>query len=142
VADERPLALFFMCGQERLAVRASSVRKVVHVEGRSRLPRVPPVFAGIAHHQGRLCTLIDLSFACFARPTVRDDGLVLLLEGNHRAIGLLVDEVGEAEPVRVDALLPGPHPSLRVLGHRNQPALWLDVDVFVTSVMSAASTAG
>jgi chemotaxis signal transduction protein len=136
------LTLFFVCGGERMAVPASAVFKVVPIEGRTTLPLAPPSLAGIAHHQGRVFTLVDLSFSCFG--TVATSSLVMLLEAPHRGYGLLVDSVAEAAPAQLEHVSAGPVPALtHVADHARDDksmAFALDVDVLIQSLANAASS--
>jgi purine-binding chemotaxis protein CheW len=102
----RLLCLLFHVGEERYAIKALDVHKVVEPTWVNRLPRLPPAVAGITQHRGRVVTVVDLAaiFGAPPRPfALSTSTRVLVLDKGQRNIGLWVDAVDQIASVRVPA---------------------------------------
>ena len=130
-ADERALCILCRVGGERVAVRTEDVQKVVSLAQLSRLPRLPAVVAGIAHHRGRMITIVHAATLLFDAPAQVKPGdlRALLLDRPARNLALLVDAVDGIELLRLPPdLKHGPGPGLRVAEHRGGAILAVDVE--------------
>ena len=139
---ERALCVLCRVGDDRLALRASDVYKVVSHTRVSRLPRLPAAIAGITHHRGRIVTVLDARPLFFGGPgrshVDPDKTRLLVIDRSSRHLALLVDAVDAIEHVRFGPdLLPGPHPALRLTDHQGQAILAVDADRLVDAVLEA-----
>lgn len=100
----RVLCLLFHVGDERYALPALDVHKVVEPPWVNRLPRLPPFVAGITQHRGRVLTVVDLA-TFFGRPprpfVVTSSTRVLVLDRGQRNLGLWVDAVDQIASMRL-----------------------------------------
>jgi chemotaxis signal transduction protein len=149
----RALCLLCRVGDERLALRAADVLKVVGGARLCRLPRLPPQVAGITHNRGRIVTVFDSAVLLFgaahahAALTPRTaaaavDARVVVLDRGQRHLALAVDGVDEIETLRLGRDLPaGPTPAVRVAEHRGKAVFAVDADRLVESMLAASDAA-
>lgn len=142
----RALCLLCRAGDERLALRAADVLKVVGGARLCRLPRLPPQVAGITHNRGRIVTVFDASVLLFGvtgtRPPAAADARVVVLDRGQRHLALAVDGVDEIETLRLGPDLPGgPTPAVRVAEHRGKAVFAVDADRLVESMLAASDAA-
>lgn len=132
-------------------MRVADVHKVVgNLVGGAlrpcRLPRLPPVVAGITHHRGRIVTVFDpgaLLFGAAPRPVEGADARILVLDRMQRHLAIGVDAVDEIEPLRLAGDLPaGPLPALRVAQHRGEAVFGVDVDRLIDLALKSAGEVG
>ncbi len=139
MSTERVLCVLCRAGQERLAVIARDVYKVVEHARITRLPRLPAAALGITHHRGRIVTVIDtvtvLGLARSTAATSANDSRLLVLDRGTRQIGLLVDGVDEVESLKLGGdLAAGPTGALRIAMHHGVAILAVDIDRLVDLV--------
>lgn len=143
----RALCLLCRCGDERLALRAADVLKVVGGARLCRLPRLPPQVAGITHNRGRIVTVFDAGVLLFGALTatahpVTIDARVVVLDRGQRHLALAVDGVDEIETLRLGPdLPPGPTAAVRVAEHRGKAVFAVDADRLVETMLAAADAA-
>lgn len=146
----RALCLLCRVGDERLALRAADVLKVVGGARLCRLPRLPPQVAGITHNRGRIVTVFDASVLLFGAARARtvgslgpaSDARVVVLDRAQRHLALAVDGVDEIETLRIGPDLPGgPTPAVRVAEHRGRAVFAVDADRLVESMLAASDAA-
>lgn len=151
MTEGRSLCVLCRVGPERLAVRVTDVHKVVaNLAGGAarpcRLPRLPPVVAGITQHRGRIVTVFHagaLLFGAPSRPIEGPDARILVLDRMQRHLALGVDAVDEIEPLRLGAdLPPGPQAALRVAQHRGGAVFAVDADRLLDLALRSAAEAG
>jgi purine-binding chemotaxis protein CheW len=131
--------VLFTVGGERCGLPLQAVREVVLPPATwTRVPRAPPVVAGVMNLRGRvvlvvrLQALLDGAGAGEPGPSAR----VLLLDRGRRDLGLLVGTVEGIEPLEKVAPLPGlARPGCRGLGQVNgAPVTVLDADALDAAV--------
>lgn len=150
----RALCLLCRAGDERLALRAADVLKVVGGARLCRLPRLPAQVAGITHNRGRIVTVFDAAVLLFGAATpstssapragqpVNVDARVVVLDRGQRHLALAVDGVDEIETLRLGPdLPPGPTPAVRVAEHRGKAVFAVDADRLVEAMLAAADAA-
>jgi chemotaxis signal transduction protein len=143
----RALCLLCRAGDERLALRAADVLKVVGGARLCRLPRLPAQVAGITHNRGRIVTVFDAGVLLFGISTAATrpasvDARVVVLDRGQRHLALAVDGVDEIETLRLGPDLPaGPTPAVRVAEHRGKAVFAVDADRLVETMLAAADAA-
>jgi purine-binding chemotaxis protein CheW len=139
VTADRVLCVLCRVGADRLAIPARDVHKVVEKPRITRMPRLPAAVVGIAHHRGRIVTVIDaLALLQLQEVPARSaDPRLLVLDRSNRQLGLLVDGVDEVDTLRMGAdLAAGPSKALRVAQHQGLAVLAVDPDLLVELILA------
>ncbi len=100
----RALCLLFRVAEERYALKALDVHKVVEPGWINRLPRLPLSVVGITQHRGRIVTVVDLAafFGAGRRRLETSSATrILVLDQGQRTLGLYVDAVEQIATVRL-----------------------------------------
>lgn len=93
-------------GGRRYAVETRYVRLVVHNRGARRLPASAGALVGLTLVRGEAVPLIDLASVLGVGGVDLRRDLVAVIDGEHPALGLLVDEVVATESLPVEQLRP------------------------------------
>ncbi|MCB9618766.1 MAG: purine-binding chemotaxis protein CheW [Sandaracinus sp.] len=86
----------FVVGEVRYAVEILRVREIINPLGVVELPHAPPSVLGVADHRGMVVPVLDLRRR-FGLPPVAATRRTkwILVEGDGRTVGLVVDAVTE-----------------------------------------------
>lgn len=94
-------------GGERWGIEASLVIEVARRREVTRVPGLPPQFAGVTLHRGEILPVVDLRGLLSLQAEAPAERLVIL-GGSRPSLGLLAESVNEMASVRLDRLHPPP----------------------------------
>jgi purine-binding chemotaxis protein CheW len=107
-ADARPAVVFELAG-ERYAIDAACVLRVLTLRELTPLPGAAQPLFGVTHWRGSVLTLLDLRPALGATaPGITDLSRVVVLEGQDRDFGIVVDAVQDLTDMSAAAVRPLP----------------------------------
>lgn len=86
--------LKFTLGTGSHAVATSGIQEVISTPRITRVPKTPPVIAGIANLRGKIVPVLDARPALGMNPDTRTEYCVIFQDGRD-ALGLLVERVEE-----------------------------------------------
>lgn len=138
---ERALCILFSRGEDRYAVRADEVHKVIEPSWLNRLPRLPPAVVGITQHRGRVVTVVDIALLFGSRAPPRREAAatrLVILERGQRHVGLWVDAVDQIANLR----LPPGEGGMAVINHAGEALCALDAEALVRRVLGLAGEEG
>ncbi len=96
--------LLFRAGNRGCACLLSQVREIVPMRPVTRLPGAAAWVRGLLNHRGALVPVADLTGWLGEAVPVHDEGRrVLVVEGDGRGFGLVVDQVREVRALPADA---------------------------------------
>ena len=139
---ERQRLVVFRVGELTCAVPAAIVREVIAQQPATRIPGAAVEVDGLINVRGTLLTVFDARRALDDTGPRVQDGSVLVIETNGRAVGLAVDEVLDLLEVSTDQLdsresLPGLDPRLaRAVGRDGRRVfVVLDTDALLAPLL-------
>jgi len=94
------VTLEFTLGRERYAMPASAVQEVTEIIALQRVPKAPPVIAGLVDVRGRVITLLDLERVFGLEHETEGAPVALILAPPDAHLGLLVH--GQPQVGRLD----------------------------------------
>lgn len=84
--------LFVSIGDERMAVDAARVLRVVPAPDITPIPGLPPVFHGVVNHQGEIVVVVDLTRLVADRPAPPELPLLVILGSDRPELAFGVTE--------------------------------------------------
>ncbi len=129
--------LLFQVGKAVYGCDIAAVREIVPVRQATRLPGTPGYVDGLINLRGTILTVIDLGARLQGDRALTEEGSVIVVEVGGRHLGLVVGEVMDVTPMRVD---PPPEDRaddvVRGLGHLGDTVvIILDVPALVGQVL-------
>jgi chemotaxis signal transduction protein len=100
IAAGQQMSLEFTMARERFALDAALVQEITEVPTLQKVPKAPPVVAGLADIRGRVVTLLDLERVFGVQQRSEDAPVALILAPPDAHLGLLVH--GQPQVVRLD----------------------------------------
>lgn len=103
------LLTFRLNGRQRYGINVFKVKEVLQCPKLTAMPNLHRLVKGVAHIRGQTVSVIDLSLAVGARPTVDvDKSFVVIAEFNRTIQAFLVSSVERIINMRWEAILPPP----------------------------------
>ena len=129
--------LLFRAGTTVYGCDIAAVREIVPVRQTTRLPGTPPYVDGLINLRGTILTVIDLAARLEGTRLPNEEGSVVIVQVGGRQLGLVVGEVMDVTPMRVD---PPPEDRadevVRGLGHLGDTVvIILDIPALVGQVL-------
>jgi purine-binding chemotaxis protein CheW len=129
--------LLFRAGTAVYGCDIGAVREIVPVRQATRLPGTPAFVDGLVNLRGTILTVIDLGARLEGVRGPVEDGSVVVVHVGGRHLGLVVSEVMDVTPLRVD---PPPEDRadevVRGLGHLGDTVvIILDIPALVGQVL-------
>jgi chemotaxis signal transduction protein len=107
--------LLFQVGNAVYGCDIAAVREIVPVRKTTRLPGTPDYVDGLINLRGTILTVIDLGARLEGARGPVEEGSVVIVEVDGRHLGLVVSEVRDVTPLRIDPR-PEDRPDEVVLG--------------------------
>ena len=129
--------LLFRVGSAVYGCDIAAVREIVPVREATRLPGTKPYVNGLINLRGAIITVVDLGARLEGERLVSGDESIVVVEVGERRLGLVVGDVMDVTPVRVERA-PDDRPDdvVRGLGHlAGTVVIVLDVGALVRQVL-------
>lgn len=118
-AAERPRREFLTCrlGEEIYGVDILQVQEIREIDRVTRVPRVTPFLRGVINLRGAIVPVADLGVMFGFPATLQLQGAsAIVLNVNHRMVGLVVAAVSDVIALADDEILPAPELGERAIG--------------------------
>ncbi|HUX33400.1 MAG TPA: chemotaxis protein CheW [Gemmatimonadaceae bacterium] len=94
--------LLFRVGSAVYGCDIAAVREIVPVREATRLPGTKPYVNGLINLRGAIITVVDLGARLEGERLVSGDESIVVVEVGERRLGLVVGDVMDVTPVRVE----------------------------------------
>jgi purine-binding chemotaxis protein CheW len=110
-AGERPRREFLTCrlGAESYGIDILRVQEIREFDRLTRVPRVARFVRGVINLRGAIVPIIDLGLMFgFPEPIALEQASVIVLNEDHRLVGLAVTAVSDVIALAEDEIMPAP----------------------------------
>src|SRR6185312_7704406 len=130
---------FLTCrlGEESYGIDMLQVQEIREVKQVTRVPHVAHYVRGVVNLRGAIVPVVDLGLMFgFAEPIALEDASAIVLNVDHRLVGLVVSSVSDVLALADDEILPAPELGDRAIGEAiagigtrgDETVMLLDVD--------------
>lgn len=122
-AEERPRREFLTCrlGRETYGIDILKVQEIRELERVTRVPHVSPFVRGVINLRGAIVPIVDLGLLFgFPEPLPLEKASVIVLNVDHRMVGLVVAGVSDVVALAEHEILPPPELGDRAIGRAIQ----------------------
>jgi len=137
--DQKARREFLTCrlGEESYGIDILQVQEIRELESVTRVPQVSAFVRGVINLRGAIVPIVDLGLMFgFPAPIALDKASAIVLNVDHRLVGLVVSSVSDVVALADDEILPSPDLGERVIARAisgigvrdGQSVLLLDVD--------------